>query len=253
MMWCCIKIFERRAMEIVPMKIDVGEGKAWQEICGFSREDVCRRTDSVYDEKASAYILRCFGIDFRVDPCEMKIDCPCSEGALFLDKLKTFLRPTVLCYMARAKDIPPTGRLLRPVDVKGGHRFSAGTHVLPLDGIASRYARNEEGFIVRGKVFGAEILAGYGGCLLQALPPAMGPSDVGIVAAGRRVPPKGGTLLRLDLRISAFTLRHHLGFSPNVRCCDDRELISSQSTIGVRSRIYAFPAALSLSPIMPLS
>jgi hypothetical protein len=30
-------------MEIVPIKIEAGEEKAWQEVCGLSREDVCRR------------------------------------------------------------------------------------------------------------------------------------------------------------------------------------------------------------------
>ncbi len=157
-------------MEIVPIKIENGEGKAWQEVCGLSREDVCRRTVSVYDEKAGAYILRCFGIDFEVDPCEMRIACPSARGAIFLNKLKTFFRLTVLCYMASAKDIPATGRLIRPVDCKGGHRFSGGTHVLPLDMIASRYAHNKKGFLARGKAFGGEDMAGYGDACIRLYP-----------------------------------------------------------------------------------
>src|SRR5271157_6147129 len=127
-------------MEIVPIKIEVGEGKAWEEVCGLSREDVCKRTASVYDERAGAFVLRCFGTDFLVDPCEMRLACPSAPGTIFLDTLKTFFRLTVLCYMASAKEIPATGRLIRPVDVKGGHRFSSGTHVLPLDAVASKYA-----------------------------------------------------------------------------------------------------------------
>lgn len=157
-------------MEIVPIKIDVGEGKAWEEVCGLSREDVCGRTASIYDEKAGAFILRCFGIDFLVDPCEMRIACPSDPGTIFLDKLKTFFRMMVLCYMSSAKDIPPTGRLLRPVDVKGGHRFSTGTHVLPLDAIASRYAKDKEGFIARGMALGGEVVTGYGDACLRLYP-----------------------------------------------------------------------------------
>ncbi len=166
----------------MPIKIDVGEGKAWDEVCGLSREDVSGRTASVYDEKAGAYILRCFGINFQVNPCEMRIACPSAKGTIFLDKLKTFFRLTVLCYMASAKDIPATGRLIRPVDVKGGHRFSAGTHVLPLDAIAARYGKDKEGFIARGKALGAEVVTGYGDACPQALPAAAGPDNVGIMA-----------------------------------------------------------------------
>jgi len=70
-------------MEIVPIKIDAGEEKAWQEVCGLSRADVCRRTVSTYDEKAGAYILRCFGTDFQIDPCEMKIACQSAQGGDF--------------------------------------------------------------------------------------------------------------------------------------------------------------------------
>ena len=157
-------------MDIVPIKIDVGEGKAWDEVCGLSREDVSGRTAAVYDEKAGAYILRCFGIDFHVDPCEMRIACPSDKGAIFMDKLKTIFRLTVLCYMASAKDIPATGRLIRPVDVKGGHRFSAGTHVLPLDAIAARYGKDKEGFLERGKAMGAEVVTGYGDACLRLYP-----------------------------------------------------------------------------------
>ena len=157
-------------MEIVPIKIESGEEKAWQEVCGLSREDVCRRTGSVYDEKVGAFILRCFGVDFQVDPCEMRISCQAAQGAIFLNKLKTFFRLTVLCYMSSAKDIPPTGRLIRPVDVKGGHRFSSGTHVLPLDAVASKYANDKEGFLARGNSLGAEVVTGYGDACIRLYP-----------------------------------------------------------------------------------
>jgi hypothetical protein len=29
----------KKVMDIVPIKIDVGEGKAWDEVCGLSRSD----------------------------------------------------------------------------------------------------------------------------------------------------------------------------------------------------------------------
>ena len=157
-------------MEIVPIKIESGEEKAWQELCGLSREDVCRRSGSIYDEESGAYILRCFGVDFQVDPIEMRITCQAAQGAIFLNKLKTVFRLAVLCYMSSSKDIPSTARLIRPVDVKGGHRFSSGTYVLPLDVVASRYANDKEGFIARGKAWGAEVVTGHGDACIRLYP-----------------------------------------------------------------------------------
>jgi len=51
-------------VDLVPIKIDNGE------------------------EKAGAYLLRSYGCDFHVNPCEMLISCPTDRGALFLGKLK---------------------------------------------------------------------------------------------------------------------------------------------------------------------
>jgi hypothetical protein len=72
-------------MEIVPIEIESGEGKAWQEVCGLSREDVCKRTISSYDDKAEAYILRRFGTDFQIDPCDMRIACEHAQGRMAED------------------------------------------------------------------------------------------------------------------------------------------------------------------------
>jgi len=157
-------------MNIVPIKIELGEEKAWQEVCLLSHVDVCRRTGFIYDEHVGAYMLRCFGVDFQVDPCEMRFSCRSAKGSIFLNQLRTFFRLTVLCYMASAKDIPLTGRLIRPVDIRGGHRFSTGTHVLPLDAIACKYANDKEGFLARGKEWGAEVVTGYGDACIRLHP-----------------------------------------------------------------------------------
>ena len=157
-------------MEIVPIKIVLGEEKAWQSVCGLPREDVCTRTMAVYDKKAEAYLLQCLGIPFHVNPCEMMISCPSEKGAFLLGELKDFFRMSVLCYMSSAKQIPLTGRLIRPVDIREGHRCTSGTHVLPLDMIASKYAKNPEGFIEKGKFFGAEVLSGFGDAGIRLYP-----------------------------------------------------------------------------------
>ena len=157
-------------MELVPIKIQHGEEKAWELVCGLSRDDVCRHTGTVFDKDAEAYLMRSFGIDFRVSPCEMRISCASARGGLFLGKLNDFFRLAVLWYMSNAKDIPPAERLIRPVDVKGGHRFSAGTHVLPVAVIAEKFARDKEGFIRKGQEYGAGVVGGFGDASLRFFP-----------------------------------------------------------------------------------
>ncbi|HWR97545.1 MAG TPA: DUF3786 domain-containing protein [Candidatus Methanoperedens sp.] len=161
---------EQDALELVPIKIDNGEDKAWGLVCGLPREEVCRATGASFDEAASAYVLRCYGRDFFVNPCDMLIASADGRGELLLGKLKDFFRLAVLWYMSNAKDIPPTGRLLKPTDVKGGHRFTVGTHVLPLETIARRFARDREGFLRLGRLWGAEELPGMADACLRFLP-----------------------------------------------------------------------------------
>lgn len=157
-------------MELVPIKIEHGEKKAWEKICGLSREEICSKTGSVFDEKAGVFKLRCFGTDFHVNPCEMSICADSGKGDLFMDKLKDFCRLSILWYMNSAMDIPQSGRLLRPEDVRGGHKFTVGTHVLPLDEIAKKYAKSPEGFISKGLEYGAEALTGFGDACIRLYP-----------------------------------------------------------------------------------
>jgi hypothetical protein len=122
------------------------------------------------NEKAGAYLLRCFGIDFHVNPCEMLITCPSDQRVLFLGKLKDFFRIALLWYMSNAKHIPQTGRLINPIDVRGGHRFFAGTHLLPVNAIAEKYGKGKAAFIKKGEKYGAEVLSGYGDASIRLYP-----------------------------------------------------------------------------------
>ena len=157
-------------MDLVPIKIDNGEEKAWGLVCGLPRAEVCRSTGATFDEKAGAYLLRSYGRDFHVNPCDMLIASADGRGDLFLGKLKDFFRLAVLWYASNAKEIPPTGRLVKPTDVKGGHRFTVGTHVLPLEVIAQRFARDREGFLRLGRAYGAEEVPGMGDACLRFYP-----------------------------------------------------------------------------------
>ncbi len=156
--------------EIVPIKIVHGEAKGWEELVARDPAEVCRRAGVRYDAPSGTYHVFSFGVEFLVIPAKKRIDCPSEEGCLFLKKLKDFFRLSVLWYLNSAIHIDPTGKYLRPVDVKGGHRFSAGTHVLPLDQIASRFGRDPDEFKATGQEYGAEIVEGYGDAAIRLYP-----------------------------------------------------------------------------------
>jgi len=150
---------EERKAELVPIKTVGGEAKAWEVLEERRPLDVCSSAGVSYDPSAGRYTVRSFGIDFNVSPGERTITSSDPRAGLFLDRYRDFFRLSVLWYLTSAKDIPATGRLIRPLDVKGGQRFFSGTHVLPLDQIAERFGRDKTSFVAQGLKFGATIAA----------------------------------------------------------------------------------------------
>jgi hypothetical protein len=134
--------------------------------------------------------VKCFGIEFNVFPCERKIECRYPEGELFLGKLKDFFRLSVLWYFASSKDIPFSGRLVKPTDVRGGQRFSTGTHVLPLDKIADKFARDPDGFVSQGMKFGAEKIEGLGDAAIRLYPLPRVPVTILLWIEDEEFPPR---------------------------------------------------------------
>jgi Domain of unknown function (DUF3786) len=131
---------------------------AWQELAGKDPDDVCRRAVVNYNRDGGYYTLRSFGADFHIFPKERSISAGSPQAAALLNNTEHFFGPSLVCYLVRAKDIPPSGRLINPIHIKGGRIFSRGTHVLPLDVLALRYDNDIEGFLARGIQFGGEPL-----------------------------------------------------------------------------------------------
>jgi hypothetical protein len=159
-------------MELVPIKTVHGEGKAWETLAGLSPEEVCDSAGVSYDWEAKTYRVRAFGTDFLVSLKDRTISSTTADGEhLFLGRLKDFFRLSVLWYLTSAKHIPFTEKLAKPVDIKGGQRFSAGTHVLPTEKIAERFGTDKKGFIQQGRAFGGEVVSyGDAAVRLYALP-----------------------------------------------------------------------------------
>jgi hypothetical protein len=156
-------------LELVPLKTVWGEAKAWKTLAGLRPKDVCASASVAYDESLGAYLIKAFGIDFLVSMGDRTISSKDPGAGLFLERYKDFFRLAVLWYMTSAKEIPATGRLIRPLDVKGGQRFFSGTHVLPLDRVQDRYKSDKQAFIERGLKFGAEI-AKFGDAAIRLYP-----------------------------------------------------------------------------------
>jgi hypothetical protein len=162
---------EDRKEELVPLKTVWGEEKAWETLADMRTQDVRSGAGTAFDDATRTYTIQSFGIDFHVSLADRSITSGHPGSGVFLERYKDFFRLAVLWYMTSAKDLPASGRLIRPLDVKGGQRFFSGTHVLPLDRVEARFGRDKLGFIERGLRFGAEIArAGDAALRLYPLP-----------------------------------------------------------------------------------
>jgi len=146
-----------------------GEDKAWKILKGLDSATVCRNAQAAFDATSGVYLLRSFGMDVSIDPFNERILSDAQDGTLLLDKLGYFSRLPILWYLTGARNIPLSGRLVRPVNLKGGHTFFRGTHVLPLERLASRYGNSTEEFVGRAEQLGGRRL-NYGDASIELFP-----------------------------------------------------------------------------------
>ena len=146
-----------------------GEEKIWETLTSLDPGEVYRRTDATFDAAAGLYMLKSCGRDFSVSPRERKIFGHSPDSEIFLQRLGYFFRLSVIGYLATAKDVSPTGRLVNPVNMKSGQLFFRGSHVLPLHRVAEKYGNDREGFLKKGDELGGERL-GYGDASMKLLP-----------------------------------------------------------------------------------
>jgi hypothetical protein len=146
-----------------------GIEKAWELLKKLDPTVVCRNASVTYDDKTRSFTLRSFCTDFSINPHESSIKSTSSQGGMLVTRYGYFFIHSCLWYLIHAKDIPFTGRLIKPENLKGGQLFFQGSHVLPLDKIAGKYGDNKEAFIKRGRETCAEVST-YGDASLQLLP-----------------------------------------------------------------------------------
>jgi len=118
-------------------KIESGEDKAWGELAKADPGDVAKRSLAVYDAGSGTYTLTVFGEDYRIDPGARRIENMSNPDR----KYEYFLNLSIPIYLVQAREVPPSGELVK--ELKGGEFFFRGSHTLPLDAVATKYARDK--------------------------------------------------------------------------------------------------------------
>ena len=145
-----------------------GDDHAWQRLAGCDPAEVCLRAAVTHSEE-QGYRVPVFGFPIFADPKTRTLTPSGPETELFLNKMAYFSRLSVLFYLLDARNLPPTGRLLKPAELKTGQLYSSGSHILPLDPVASRFANDPQGFLAQGARFGGEP-RNYGDAAVELLP-----------------------------------------------------------------------------------
>jgi hypothetical protein len=128
--------------------IESGEEKAWRELAGADPIAVARRSLAVYDSRSRTYAILVLGEKYVVDPALEKVANLTNPGR----KPEYLLNLSTPIYMVYAKDLPVSGELVK--ELKGGEFFFRGSHTLPLDQVAAKYARDSALFMEAGAAMG---------------------------------------------------------------------------------------------------
>src|SRR5208283_1370159 len=146
-----------------------GEDKAWERLGEAEPDVICKNAAVRFDAATRRYMLASCCMDFSISPGEKLIESIAADGAVLLGRLGYFFRLSVPWYLTSANDIPLSARLVRPDNLKGGHHFFRGSHVMPLDRVAGKYARDVKGFMMKGAQFGGTPVQ-YGDAAFALLP-----------------------------------------------------------------------------------
>ncbi len=149
--------------------MESGEDKCWEILRTAVPADICKNAAVRYDASSDSYLLKSFNTELTISPAEKRISGSDKTGELLLTRLGYFSRLSILWYLVSAKDIAPSGKLINPMNLRGGHLFFRGTHILPLDKLAEKYNNDLEGFLSRGISLGGE-KACHGDAAIQFFP-----------------------------------------------------------------------------------
>ncbi|MFP4393327.1 MAG: DUF3786 domain-containing protein [Desulfohalobiaceae bacterium] len=141
----------------IPQNIVLGGlDKAWSRLPNLDPEDVCRRSGAAYDPNQQVYTLTSLGQQIRIHPAQHNINSDSGLGRYLVQDLAELYWLSAVWYLLQAKDAQCTQRLLKPQDLPGGDIFAKGSHVLPLDELASRYGTQPEALLKAGELLASQ-------------------------------------------------------------------------------------------------
>jgi len=149
--------------------INGGENKAWELLAASDPAGVCARAGVDFDQRDGTYRVPSYGRDFTVNPGERQILGREAGGELFLTRYVSLFRLSLLWYLLKATAARPSGKLVNPARLPGGDIFLKGSHVLPLEALAMKYATRPEAFVAAGAALGGTAVA-YGNAAMQLSP-----------------------------------------------------------------------------------
>jgi hypothetical protein len=146
----------------------LGVEQAWNELAGCDPSDVCDRAAVEYSDERG-YVVPLFGLPVVLDMKARTMTASSPESELVLTKTAYFSHLSILFYLLRAQKIAPTGRLLKPSELKTSQIYLQGSHLLPLEPIASRFSSDPEAFLAQAARFGGQPRQ-YGDAAAELLP-----------------------------------------------------------------------------------
>ena len=146
-----------------------GEKKAWDILSALDSQAVECNAKVLFNSDSSTYELICLGQTIFISLTDRDIFSYSYSGKLLVNELAGYSKLSILRYLIHAVDLPLSGKLVRPADLPGGDIFTRGTHVLPLNRIASHYSANPNDFSRIGKSLGAS-QSDYGDMSLELFP-----------------------------------------------------------------------------------
>lgn len=149
--------------------ISSGVEKAWEILRSLEPSVVCRNSNVSFDEANNYYSVRSFCCEFSVDPYHKTIQSINNTGEDIIRKHGYFFIHSCLWYLIHGKDIPLSGRLVKPANLQGGDLFFRGSHTLPLENLAQKYGEDASSFFQKGRELSAEA-ATYGDASIRLFP-----------------------------------------------------------------------------------
>jgi len=175
--------------------MESGTERAWSLIEEKGPEEICRGTGVEYDLENGCYGLYSLGMRFRVCPGLRTIKGETEEAQALYERLELYFDHSALWYLAESRGAGRTGRLIKPSDLKGGHHFfTRGTHVLPLDDLAGRYARDTGAFLEKAASLGG-VERDFGDAAVELLPLPLLPVVIALWRADDEFPARAGLFL----------------------------------------------------------